>query len=252
MKQQQIMGKVLILALSLIVLVVSCADPTEGKPKATVGEAVEIEKGPSGEAQTTEEGSSTQPSASEGAQSGTLEGEGQAQGAGGEDSNPVQSVIYKLDPDCYIGFASSKVTGTHYGQFSGFDGTIKVPDNDPSRMDIDVTIDTSTVDTDNRILTSIVKGDEFFDIEKYPTMRFVSTSVKKTSSGYDITGNFTLRGITKSITFPATVEIEGDQLKGFAEFSINRKDWGIVYKGVGDNVIREDVLLTLDVIAKAQ
>ncbi len=244
MKEQQTWGKVLIVALSLCVLAAGCADPTEGKPKATVGEAVEIEKGPSENAQTTEEGSSTQPSASE--------AEGPDPGTNEEKSSAVQSVIYKLDPDCYIGFASSKVTGTHYGQFSGFEGTIKVPDNDLSEMWIDVTINTSTVDTDNRILTSIVKGDEFFDIEKYPTMRFVSTSVTKTGAGYDITGNFTLRGITKSITFPATVEIEGDQLKGFAEFSINRKDWGIVYKGVGDNVIREDVLLTLDVIAKTQ
>jgi len=65
-----------------------------------------------------------------------------------------------------------------------------------------------------------------------------------------VTGNLELHGVTKSITFPATITVQGDTVAVKAEFAINRKDFGIVYPGKPDDLIKDDVLLRLNISAK--
>ena len=64
-----------------------------------------------------------------------------------------------------------------------------------------------------------------------------------------MTGNLELHGVTKSIKFPATVKASGDSVEVDAEFAINRKDFGVVYPGMPDDLIKDDVLLKLHVRA---
>ena len=65
-----------------------------------------------------------------------------------------------------------------------------------------------------------------------------------------MTGNFQLHGVTKSITFPATVKAGGDTVDVDAEFAINRKDFGVVYPGMPDDLIKDEVLLKLHIHAR--
>jgi len=103
-------------------------------------------------------------------------------------------------------------------------------------------------------LTKKLLGADFFEAETYPTATFKSTSIAAPPAGgglYDVTGNLTLHGITKGITFPATITIDGDTLKTKTEFTINRMDWDVKYKGLADDIIRDDVLLYFEIVAKA-
>jgi polyisoprenoid-binding protein YceI len=67
-----------------------------------------------------------------------------------------------------------------------------------------------------------------------------------------VTGNLDLHGVKKSITFPATIKVEGDTVEVSAEFAINRKDFGIVYAGMPDDLIKDDVLMKVKLKAKKQ
>ena len=84
----------------------------------------------------------------------------------------------------------------------------------------------------------------------YPKASFVSTKIvpdtAKGTGSYTITGDFTLHGQTKSITFPAKITVGDVDVAVESEFSINRKDFGIVYAGKTDDLIRDDVVIRLN------
>lgn len=98
-----------------------------------------------------------------------------------------------------------------------------------------------------------LKSADFLDVEKYPESTFVITGAKKLDSGdynTEISGNLKFRDIEKNITFKANVKEEGDNVTiKSEEFKINRQDFGIVYKGGGDSIIKDEVMLQLDVTA---
>ena len=90
-------------------------------------------------------------------------------------------------------------------------------------------------------------------MQNFPKARFTSTSIKAGGEGgksHTITGNLEIKNVTKSITFPANVSVGGETVSVDAEFSINRKDFGIVYPGMPDDLIRDDVLIKLTIRAK--
>jgi polyisoprenoid-binding protein YceI len=98
-----------------------------------------------------------------------------------------------------------------------------------------------------------LKTPDFFDVQKFPTARFVSTAVKpggQNGATHTITGNLELHGVTKSISFPAMIHMTGDLVHATAEFVINRKDFGIVYPGMPDDLIKDEVAIKLTIIAK--
>ena len=68
----------------------------------------------------------------------------------------------------------------------------------------------------------------------------------------EVTGSLTLHGVTKTLSFPADITVGAEQVDVKAEFALNRKDFGIVYPGKPDDLIADNVLLTLDVHAKKQ
>ena len=99
---------------------------------------------------------------------------------------------------------------------------------------------------------SLQSGD-FFDVKKFPKASFGSTSIvpdtAKGANAYTVTGDLELRGARKSVTFPATIVVSTSDVTVNSEFSINRKDFGIVYAGKADDLIRDDVVIKLDLKA---
>lgn len=98
-----------------------------------------------------------------------------------------------------------------------------------------------------------LKSPDFLDVKKFPEATFNITAAKALTEGdynTEISGNLKFRDIEKNITFKANVKEEGDQVTiKSEEFKINRQDFGIVYKGGGDSIIKDEVILQLDVTA---
>ena len=200
----------MITLLSLLMLVVACNDPASDTSKAVTGEAAKTAS---------------------------------PQTAGGQ--------TYTITPqNSKIEFIGSKVTGSHNGSFEKFNGEIHYANNDPTQSHVKITIDTPSVKTDDPKLTEHLKTPDFFDVAKFPQATFESTAIKAggdRGASHTVTGNLTLHGVTKSVTFPATISVSGNNATVDANFAINRKDFGINFAGAQDNLIRDDVVMKLTI-----
>jgi polyisoprenoid-binding protein YceI len=164
----------------------------------------------------------------------------------------AQGQKYLITPqNSKVEFIGSKVTGHNNGSFGDFSGHIDYAGS-PENSRVSITIKTDSITTDTPDLTKHLKTADFFDVAKYPEATFVSTAIKAggdKGASHTVTGNLTLHGVTKAITFPATINVTPDAATVESSFSINRKDFGINYAGAADNLIRDDVVLTLHVRA---
>lgn len=150
-------------------------------------------------------------------------------------------------------FTGSKLTGKHEGGFNHFAGMIDLVDGKPEESKVSVEIETASVFSDADDLTKHLQSGDFFDAAKYPKASFVSTKISpdatEGANNYAVTGDLELRGQKRSITFPATITVGSSDIAVNAEFSINRRDFGIVYDGSANDLIRDDVIIKLDLKA---
>ena len=219
------MKKNLFISVLAVLLVVGCADPADNVPKASVS---------TNGAATAEAGSATGDA-------------GKAVAATA--SNPAAGAkAYAITPEnSKVEFTGSKVTGKHDGGFKQLAGEVHVTGN--AVQHAKVTIQTDSLHSDNERLTGHLKSPDFFDTAKYPTAVFETTSISGTGANAKVTGKLTLHGETKEISFPANIEVKDDAVTVKAEFSINRHDFNMKYSGKADDLIRELVVLRLDVKA---
>jgi polyisoprenoid-binding protein YceI len=155
---------------------------------------------------------------------------------------------YIVRAESTIGFVGSKVTGSHPGGFKKFAGKISVADGKITGSP-EIKIDMTSTWSDNERLTGHLKSADFFDVQKFPVTTFTVTAIKPSGAQQEITGNLDLHGVSKSISFPADVQISDEAVTVKAEFAINRKDFNINYPGKTDDLIRDNVVLKLDVKA---
>jgi polyisoprenoid-binding protein YceI len=147
---------------------------------------------------------------------------------------------------------SKKVGGSHDGGFKTFTGTFTLAPDKPELIAIEADIDMNSTWADDDKLTAHLKNPDFFEVETYPSSRFITTDIKPAAetegSLHTITGNLTLHGVTKSITFPANVAVTDDEVTLKSEFSIKKSDFGMTFSGPG-GVIYDEVVIKLDVKA---
>ena len=159
---------------------------------------------------------------------------------------------YVINPqNSKIEFLGSQVTGSHHGEFQDFSGVIDYA-GQPEKSRVNVTINTASVKADADKLTEHLKTADFFDVAKFPQATFTSNEIKPggdKGASHTITGNFQLHGITKSISFPATISVTPEAINIESTFSISRKDFAINYAGPADNLIRDDVVMSLHIKA---
>lgn len=163
---------------------------------------------------------------------------------------------YKIDPvHSEVSFKIRHLLAKVSGRFTKFSGTIKVDAADISKSSVEVSIDATSINTDNEMRDKHLKTGDFFGVEKFPTITFKSTSVKEVAKGkLEVTGDFTLRGVTKRITFPITAAgtqpgmKPGTVVAGFIDgaVTINRNDYGIKY---GPGVLGDEVAISLNIEA---
>jgi len=159
---------------------------------------------------------------------------------------------YVINPqNSKVEFVGSKVTGSHNGSFQKFSGEIDYAGS-PEKSRVQITIDTSSIVANDPKLTEHLKTPDFFDVAKFPDAKFVSAEIRAggdKGASHTVTGNLTMHGVTKSVTFPATIAVTADTASVDSDFSINRKDFGINYAGAADNLIRDDVVIKLTIRA---
>lgn len=143
---------------------------------------------------------------------------------------------YTLDQGhTYIGFDVERfLVGEVSGRFNEFSADVSMKDNDYTTLQLDATIQVASIDSNNKTRDGHLKGTIWLDEANHPTIRFISTSVKKNEYGkYLMTGNFTIKGITNKVTFPIVISgpykdpTQKTAVGIKADFVINRFDYGI-------------------------
>lgn len=144
------------------------------------------------------------------------------------------------------------------GYFRNFSGTINYDAKDVSKSTIEFMAKATSIDTGVGRRDDHLRTSDFFDVEKHPEITFKSTKLEKRGDKWMMTGDLTIRGVTKQIAFPFSVVgfVPGDKgamrVGATAETTINRKDFGVNYGGNlpnGTPVISDDIKIVLNIEA---
>jgi polyisoprenoid-binding protein YceI len=164
------------------------------------------------------------------------------------------SETFAVDPaTSSVGFVGGKITGSHPGKFEKMTGSITTVGGKAEGGKINFEVEVASVKTDSDKLDGHLQSPDFFDAAKFPKATFTSSAIKaggEKGASHTVTGELDLHGVKKTITFGATIAVTADGATGTSEFTINRKDFGIVYPGKPDDLIKDDVLLKLSLKAK--
>jgi len=169
---------------------------------------------------------------------------------------------YTIDPShTRIGFSARHAMVTKVrGQFDEFEGSAHVDTVTPANSSVTVTIQAASVTTGNEQRDGHLKTPDFFDIATYPQITFVSTNVERDGAEWDITGDLTINGVTKSVTIPfeetgSAKDPFGNTRVGFeGDVTIDRTEWNLSFNAAletGGVLVSEKVKLEFDVSAIA-
>jgi polyisoprenoid-binding protein YceI len=159
---------------------------------------------------------------------------------------PVQNGVARLSSENTL----IQFVGTHVGdkpdprtgRFTDFTGKVSLAPESQELQAIEIDIQTESLTTPIDNLTQHLKSADFFDVREHPTAKFKSTSVEKTAEGYLVTGDLTLHGVTKSISFPATASVGEQGLTLESEFVIKRSEFGMDF---GMERVHDEVAMTV-------
>jgi polyisoprenoid-binding protein YceI len=136
-----------------------------------------------------------------------------------------------------------------HGRFDDFSGGFTIDTSDPSKTAFSLTIKTESIDSNNSKRDDHLRSPDFFNAKQFPTISFTSTSVKPIEGGYEVTGDLTLHGATKPVTFSlkggGSAEFpKGVSRTGFttSQFVVKRSDFGV---GKPMPVLGDDVFVSI-------
>lgn len=173
----------------------------------------------------------------------------------------AEPVTYKVDADhSGVNFTIRHFVSNVPGLFKDYDGSIVYDKDNPAASKVQFTIKAASIDTGNEDRDKHLRGTDFFDVEKFPTLTFASTGVKaQDKDTLEVTGDLTIHGVTKRVTLPVdflgTVKTPNGEKAGFeTNFTVNRKDYGIVWNRVMDAgpILGDDVKVTISVESDRQ
>ncbi len=184
-----------------------------------------------------------------------------AAGVGAIAEGDVQSNMTVITQESQVEWLGKKVTGEHYGTISISKGDLQL-ENDvltggSFEIDMKTIICTDLENQEyNQKLVGHLKSDDFFEVEKFPTASFVITGVeKKGTTKYIVNGDITIKGITKSISFPTQVAVYGNKASATASITIDRSEFNIKYgsgsffDGLEDKMIYDEFTLDVTLVA---
>ena len=161
---------------------------------------------------------------------------------------PAADLKFALNGDnTKLTFVGKKPDGKHDGGFKKLSGTATVPGGDVTKLAVAIEIETDSLYSDDPKLTGHLKNADFFDVKNHPKATFKSTKVEKGDKVYTVTGELTMLGKTKTISFPASIGASDSGLSVSTSFPIDRTQWGMDY---GKGKIEDTVTISIAVTAK--
>lgn len=173
----------------------------------------------------------------------------------------AEPAVYKVDADhSGVSFSIRHFVSNVSGRFRDFDGVIKYDRANPAASSVEFTVKAASIDTTNNDRDEHLRSKDFFEVQKFPTLTFTSTQVvAKDGTTLEVTGNLTLHGVTRPVTFPVsllgTVKTPRGEKAGFeASFKIDRKEYGILWNNVLDSgpVLGDEVKINIEIEANRQ
>ena len=170
------------------------------------------------------------------------------------------SGTYTIDPShTRIGFVARHAMVTKVrGAFNEFEGSATVDVNDATRSRVSLAIQAASIDTRNGQRDAHLRSNDFFDMETHPEISFVSTDVHAIDGNYRVTGDLTIKGVTKPVVVDfeytgTAIDPYGNTRVGFeGQTTINRKDWGVNWNAAleaGGVLVSEKVTLEFEISA---
>jgi len=165
------------------------------------------------------------------------------------------ATTYQVDPvHSTVGFKVRHFVTKVPGEFNEFAGTIVYDPQNPTASSVEFTVQAASLDTDNERRDGHLKSPDFFDVENHPTLTFKSKKVSGSGDALQLTGDLTIRGVTKEVTVPVEVLGTMGPKAGFAtEFEINRLDYGVAWNRAvegGGTILSDEVTIRIDVEAE--
>lgn len=146
----------------------------------------------------------------------------------------------------------AKVTQTHDIVFDDWQGQLKLSGDAVVGMEVTVQMRSLRADADK--LTAHLQSADFFDVETYPTATFSSASVVQQpgpdGATHRVTGALSMHGVTRQLAFPMQITDASGTLRAQTEFVIDRKDFDITYPGMPDDLIQDNVVLTVALVGE--
>jgi polyisoprenoid-binding protein YceI len=147
------------------------------------------------------------------------------------------------------------------GNFADFEGTVAFDESAPAQSSVSFTIQASSINTNVADRDKHLRSDDFFAVEQFPTITFRSSAIRsKGGNRFDVTGDLTMRGVTKSIVIPVDLlgtvaDPWGNQRVAFeGELTLNRKDYGLTWNAAletGGFIVGDEVKVNLSIQAVA-
>lgn len=159
--------------------------------------------------------------------------------------------LYKIDPvHSQVSFTVRHIVSRVPGRFGSFSGEITVDKENPAGSKVTAEIEAGSIDTGNPKRDGHLKSPDFFEVEKFPKITFVSKSVASTGKDKSsVTGDLTMHGVTKPVTLDVTwLGFAGPKAGFEAKATLNRKDYGIIWNRVldtGGAMLGDEVAITL-------
>jgi polyisoprenoid-binding protein YceI len=173
------------------------------------------------------------------------------------------SAVRNLDIDrshSEVAFQVRHLLSKVRGRFDDFAGTVRFDEANPPQSSVNVVIQAASIATGDADRDKHLRSADFFDVERYPTITFNSTSIThRGNDAYDVVGDLTIHGVTKQVTLPASFlgkaqDPWGSEKAAFeAELTLNRKDFGLHWNATletGGFLVGDEVKVLLSVQAK--
>lgn len=148
-----------------------------------------------------------------------------------------------------VGFKVRHLLTPVRGQFKDFDGVIVYDPENPAASSVEMTVQTVSIDTDNDKRDEHLRSPDFFDAASHPTLHFKSKKVAKLGENLAVTGDLTIRGVTREVTIPVQVlGVMGDKAGFATEFTVDRQDYGVNWNRAldqGGTVLGDEVTVDL-------
>ena len=154
---------------------------------------------------------------------------------------------WSIEPGSKVTFSIGYWAGTCNGTIGGIKGNINFDAEDLSKSFFNIGFDVNTINSNNNLRDNHIKKEDYFDAAKFPIILFKSTAITKSTSGYIVEGNLTIKSTTKKIQIPFTFKENATGAVFTGNFKINRIDYTV---GESSWKLKDEVIITVLVPVK--